>query len=311
MAARQRFTWQLKARSLELGERTILMGVLNVTPDSFSNHGQHFDHHKAIEHGLHLLECGADIVDIGGESTRPGTAAGTSEALPENEELRRILPALEGIKKARPDALISIDTYKSTVAKAALEAGAHIINDVSGGAWDPAMYAAAAELGCGFVLTHTRGQPAEWKKLKPEPEIVKLVVRELEERLQLALEAGVGRERIVLDPGFGFGKGWEENYRMLAGFDEFGRLGFPLLAGTSRKKFIGKTLERVNTAGEREEAPPRQRLYGTLASAVACILKGAHIVRVHNARAMRDAALVADEILRAAEPAGRHGGTEE
>lgn len=271
------------------------MGILNVTPDSFSNHGEHFDHTKAIEHGLHLLEQGADIVDIGGESTRPETPVANSQAVPEGEELRRILPVMEGMLKAKPDAIISVDTYKACVAKAGIEAGAQIVNDVSGGSWDDAMLSAISELECGIVLMHTRGRPREWKSLPKEPRIFELVSRELARTAEQARAAGVERERIVLDPGFGFGKGADENYALLAHFDDFEGLGYPLLSGASRKGFIGKAL----AAAREEDVPAQERLFGTLAAVTASILKGAHIVRVHDVRAARDAALVADEILKA------------
>lgn len=271
------------------------MGILNVTPDSFSNYGEHFDHTKAIEHGLRLLEQGADIIDIGGESTRPGTPVANPDAIPEGEELRRILPVLEGVLKAKPDGIISVDTYKASVAKAAIESGAEIVNDVSGGSWDDAMLPALSELGCGFVLMHTRGRPQEWKSLPKEPRIVELVNHELAKTAEQARAAGVEHDRVVLDPGFGFGKGAEENYALLAHFDEFERLGYPLLAGASRKGFIGKALAAIND----DDVPAQERLFGTLAAVTASILKGAHIVRVHDVRAARDAALVADEILKA------------
>jgi len=296
---RNRFTWRLKSRSLELGERTLLMGILNVTPDSFSEKGEHFDHNKAVEHGLHLFEQGADILDIGGESTRPGTPVANPDAVPEGEELRRILPVLEGVLKGRRGALISIDTYKSCVAKAAIESGAEIINDVSGGRWDAAMLKTIAALDCGLVLSHSRGRPQEWKSLPEDRDIVAHVARELGESVEQTTSAGVQRSRIVVDPGFGFGKGFDENYVMLAHLEKFSSIGLPLLVGTSRKGFIGKTLVRVNERGELEDTPPQERLYGTIATVTASILKGAHVVRVHDVRAARDAALITDEILRA------------
>ncbi|HKD92296.1 MAG TPA: dihydropteroate synthase [Terriglobales bacterium] len=296
---RNRFVWRLKSRSLVLGERTLLMGILNVTPDSFFEKGEHFDHKKAVEHGLHLFEQGADILDIGGESTRPGTPVAHPAAVPEGEELRRILPVLEGVLKCRRGAIISVDTYKSCVAKAAIEAGAEIVNDVSGGRWDEAMLKTMASLDCGVVLSHSRGRPQEWKSLPREREIVALVARELGESVQQATTAGVQRARVVVDPGFGFGKGFDENYTLLAHLAEFSHLDLPLLVGTSRKGFIGKTLLRVNESGAAEDTPPQERLYGTIATVTACILQGAHVVRVHDVRAARDAALVADEILRA------------
>src|SRR5947209_14030738 len=221
------FTWNLRSRSLELGGRTFIMGVVNVTPDSFSDAGQHFDHHKAIEHGLHMLEQGADIIDLGGESTRPGVEVGEQSAVPRNEELRRILPVLEGILKAWPDAIISADTYKAEVARAALEAGAEIINDVSGGQWDGDMIASLAAQPCGLVLMHTRGRPDEWRSQSKSADVVAEVREGLNNIAHSVTAAGVERERIVLDPGFGFGKMGDENYALLAHFNALHQLGYP------------------------------------------------------------------------------------
>jgi dihydropteroate synthase len=293
------FRWQLRSRALELGPRTLVMGVVNVTPDSFSDGGQFLDPQRAVAHALQLLDEGADILDIGGESTRPGTRvlpdeSGHKIAVSEDEELRRVMPVIEGILQARPDAVVSIDTYKSGVARRAIEAGAEIVNDVSAFQWDASMPSTCSELNCGVVLMHTRGQPAEWRKLKPESDITSLVVNDLASRVQVALDGGVARERIVLDPGFGFGKNFEENYPLLAHFDHLQRLGFPLLAGTSRKSFIGRT---VGKRRGREDAPPNERLYGSLAAMVTSILRGAHIVRVHDVKPAVEAAAVADEIL--------------
>jgi dihydropteroate synthase len=293
-AMRPRFTWNLGARSLELGGRTLVMGVVNITPDSFSDGGLYLDPGRAAEHGLRLLEEGADILDLGGESTRPGARVGDT-GVSEEEERRRVLPVLERLKRARPQAVLSVDTYKSGVARAAVAAGADIVNDVSGGRWDPQMPAAVAELGCGVVLMHMRGRPEEWRKLPPPEDIAGLVCAELGAWAQAALQAGVRRDRLVLDPGFGFGKNFAENYPLIAGMDALHQLGFPLLAGTSRKSFVGRTLARAGT-----DAPPSERLYGSLAAMVATILKGAHIVRVHEVKPAVEAAQVADAVLNAA-----------
>jgi len=322
---RPRFQWRLPARTLELGRRTLIMGVLNVTPDSFSDGGCFYSPASAIEHGLQMLAAGADIIDVGGESTRPGTpilsgppdpspANGTRVAPPEapktralkeqavtqdavmpEEELRRVLPVILELRSRAPDAVISIDTYKATVARAAVAAGAEIVNDVGALRWDPAMPATAAELGCGVVLMHSRGRPEEWRELPPlGAAAVELVCAELADWARSAEAAGIGHDRLVLDPGFGFGKHLEENYPLLARFDELHRLGYPLLAGTSRKSFIGHTISRQG-----EPIPPERRLYGTLATVTAAILKGAHIVRVHDVDAVRETAAVADAILHA------------
>lgn len=287
---RTRYIWELARRRLELGTRTLVMGVLNVTPDSFSDGGQFLSRHHAVGHALQMLDDGADIVDIGGESTRPGTKTGET-ALSSEEELARTLPVIEDVLRERPDAVVSIDTYKSAVARASIAAGAEIVNDVSALRWDPHMAATVAELKCGVVLMHSRGRPEEWRKLPPSPDIVAEVKRDLREWSGIALGKGIGKGRIVLDPGFGFGKSFEQNYPLLAGFDKLPELGFPLLSGTSRKTFIGRTLAR-----DGQDAAVDQRLYGTLATVVASVLKGAHIVRVHDVRPAAEAIKVADEI---------------
>jgi dihydropteroate synthase len=305
------FQWNLGSRSLELGKRTLIMGVLNVTPDSFSDAGRFVDPDKALEHAEHLVEEGADIIDVGGESTRPGARvepgtprqsepakifAAKTKAPPvtAEEELKRILPVIAQLKKKHPKAVISVDTYKASVARAAVGAGAEIVNDVSGFRWDPQMAKTVADLKCGAVLMHMRGRPEEWRTLPPPGDIVLLVKRELKEWAEKAVLAGVRRERIVLDPGFGFGKNFEENYPLIARFSELQATGFPLLAGTSRKSFIGRTL-----AANGHAAPPEARIYGTLASQTALILKGAHIVRTHDVKASVEAARIADAILMA------------
>jgi dihydropteroate synthase len=307
------FHWSLGSRTLELGKRTLIMGVVNVTPDSFSDGGQYLDRDRALEHAQRLLDEGADILDIGGESTRPGARVETSAASPSGdasknpvtamtsktavtaeEELKRVLPVIAELRKKHPAAVVSIDTYKANVARAAVAAGAEIVNDVSGFRWDRQMAKTVAELKCGAVLMHMRGRPEEWRTLPPPGDIVLLVKRELKEWAEAAVLSGVRRERIVLDPGFGFGKSFDENYPLLARFGDLQSLGFPLLAGTSRKSFIGRTLAR-----DGKDAPTSDRLYGTLASQTALILKGAHIVRTHDVKAAVEAARVADAILQA------------
>lgn len=290
---RPHFTWRLRSRTLELGPRTLIMGVLNVTPDSFSDGGRFFEPDAATGHGLELLDAGADILDIGGESTRPGALAVSGEpAVSAEEELRRVMPVIEELLRRRPEAIISIDSYKAQVTRAAVEAGAQITNDVSGLRWDAQMAPTLAELRCGAVLMHMRGRPAEWRTLPPLDDPAGLVSRELRETAETALAAGIARGQIVLDPGFGFGKRFDENYPLLAHLDELHKLGFPLLAGLSRKSFIGRTL-----ATNGSDAPPQERLYGSLAAITAAILKGAHIVRVHDAKSAVQAAKIADEIL--------------
>jgi dihydropteroate synthase len=299
------FNWNLGDRSLELGKRTLIMGVINVTPDSFSDGGQFLDPGQAVAHGDRLLEEGADILDVGGESTRPGvtvitpsesdkkiTPANPKQAVTADEELRRVLPVITELKKKHPNIILSVDTYKAAVARAAVAAGAEIVNDVSGFRWDPQMAKTIADLKCGAVLMHTRGRPEEWAKLPPPGDIVLLVKRELKEGAERAVLAGIRRERIVLDPGFGFGKRLEENYPLLNRFSELQATGFPLLAGTSRKSFIGRML-----AKDGKDAPLGARLYGTLATEVALILKGVHILRTHDVKPAVEAAKVADLIM--------------
>ncbi len=272
------FEWNLGGRSLELGKRTLVMGIVNVTPDSFSDGGEHVTPEAAIAHALQLLADGADIVDIGGESTRPGANVGTNDSsVSAHEELRRVLPVIAGIKKQKSDAVVSIDTYKSEVAKAAVGAGAAIVNDVSGFQWDSEMKKTLAGLNSGAVLMHTRGLPDTWHSLTPVADFVVLVKRELRERAEAAVLAGIKRERIVLDPGFGFGKRFEENYPLLRRFHEFHELRYPLLAGVSRKSFIGRAMAR-----DGKDPATNRRLFGTLAAEVALALKGAHIVRTHD-----------------------------
>jgi dihydropteroate synthase len=296
-AMRPVFEWNLGSRVLTLGKRTLVMGIVNVTPDSFSDGGQFLDPEKAAAHGLALLDAGADIIDVGGESTRPGAKVAGSSAkksetrqpVSEKQELERVIPVIEKLKQERPKSLVSIDTYKAAVARAAVEAGAEIVNDVSAFRWDPAMAKTVAGLKCGVVLMHMRGKPEEWRTLEPVPDIVVLVKRELRDWADKATMAGVKRERIVLDPGFGFGKNFEQNYPLLRRFDEFHQLRYPLLAGVSRKSFVGRMLAR-----DGKDAPIEERLYASLATETAVILKGAHMIRTHNARATVEAARAAD-----------------
>jgi dihydropteroate synthase len=303
------FQWNLGSRSLELGKRTLIMGVVNVTPDSFSDGGKFLDRDQALAHAIELLEDGADIIDVGGESTRPGARVSPEKqpraerpqdpdlkpaAVSADEELQRVVPVIAELKKKQPKIVVSVDTYKAAVARAAVVAGAEIVNDVSGFRWDPQMAKTVAELKCGAVLMHMRGRPEEWRNLPPATEIMLLVKRELKDWAERAVLAGVRRERIVLDPGFGFGKNFNENYPLIARLGELQAAGFPLLAGVSRKSFIGRTVGEGD-----QKVPPQGRLYGTLACESALILKGAHILRTHDVKASLEAARVADAILRA------------
>lgn len=287
---------------MELGRRTLVMGVVNITPDSFSDGGLFLAPRAAVAHGLQLLDEGADFLDLGAESTRPGSRAGgaansaAAPAVSAEEEQARLLPVLEGILNARPDAILSVDTYKAQTARAALKAGAEIINDVSGFTWEPAIAGVCAEFGAGVVLTHTRGRPEEWRaQPQLEPDALLATVREgLEASLGTAQRAGVPDDAIVLDPGYGFGKRFEENYALLARQAELLALGRPLLAGLSRKSFLGRTLAPLFSGNE---APMSARENASLAALTAAILHGASIVRVHAVRPAVEAARIADAIF--------------
>ena len=288
------FTWNLGHRSLELGKRTLVMGIVNVTPDSFSDGGKHLTPNAAVAHALQLLDEGADIIDIGGESTRPGArVAAENPAVSAEEEQQRALPVIKAVKKARPSSIISIDTYKATVARTAADAGAEIVNDVSGLQWDAGMKAALAGLSCGVVLTHTRGRPDEWRSLPAVPDIVMLTKKEIRQRSDAAVAGGIERQRIVIDPGFGFGKRFEENYPLLRRLSEFQELRFPLLAGVSRKSFLGRALATLQ-GGETKDAPVEMRTFASLAAEVVAALKGAHIIRTHDVKAAVEALRIAD-----------------
>ena len=302
---RPRFEWHIGRRCLALGERTLVMGVINVTPDSFSDGGRFFEPPAALAHARRLLEEGADILDIGGESTRPGAAvtpasdkkdsSGATRRVPVSaaKELERVLPLIQELKRAHPECVVSVDTYKAEVARAAVAAGAEIVNDVSAFRWDPAMAASVAKLGCGAVLMHMRGRPEEWRNLPPLQDVVGLVRHDLQQWAEAALRAGVARERIAIDPGFGFGKNFEQNFPLLAHLSELGELGFPLVAGTSKKSFLGRALRR-----DGRDAPVEERGVATLASETIAILRGAHIIRTHDVKACVAAARVADAVLK-------------
>lgn len=274
------------------------MGVVNITPDSFSDGGDFLDPEVAVEHALHLLEEGADLLDLGAESTRPGSRAGggATSAVSAGEEQARLLPVLKGILAARPQAVLSVDTYKAATARAALNAGAEILNDVSGFTWDEEMAGVCAKAGCGVVLMHTRGRPDEWRgqsKLAADA-LLEMVRAGLAASLDTATKAGVALDSVVLDPGYGFGKKYDENYALLARQAELLSLGRPLMAGVSRKSFLGHTLAALHGG---ETAPLHARETASVAAMVAAILGGASIVRVHEVRAAVEAARIADAVL--------------
>ena len=272
-------------RTLPLGERTLLMGVLNVTPDSFSDGGRYFDQDKAIAHGMRMVEEGADLIDVGGESTRPG-----SKPLALEEELKRIIPVIETLA-GKVDVPISIDTYKSAVASRAIDVGAQIINDISGLHFDPAVAKVAAKQDTPLVLMHIRGTPETMQKEVHYPSLLSEILQSLRESIQKAESYGVDPDQIIIDPGIGFGKNLEHNLLIIKHLSEFRVLGKPILLGTSRKSFIGKILN----------AEVDQRLEGTLSTIAIGVLNGAHIIRCHDVLPARKVIAVADAIRKVEE----------
>jgi dihydropteroate synthase len=302
---RSTFEWQLRTRKLVLGQRTLLMAIINLTPDSFSGDGllsaggtvglgpRAAVIKLAVASAIEAIDAGADIVDLGAESTRPNATPISTE-----QEQGRLLPVLEQVLHARPGAVLSVDTYHAGTARAAARAGAEIVNDVSGLTWDPSMSNAVAQCGCGLVLMHARGRSAEWQTLPglDGEEVVPLVFAGLCEQLAQAEAAGIRTERIVLDPGFGFGKRGAENFALLARLGRLRELGRPLLVGLSRKGFLG---DAVKPFQQKELALSEARRIATAAANVAAILAGAHVVRVHDLQAAQEAAAIADAVLNA------------
>src|SRR5205085_4631987 len=286
MNRRQIFRLNLPSRTLVLGERTLVMGVLNVTPDSFSNGGKFLDTHRAIEHALVMGAAGADLLDMRGESTRPGSC-GT----PAEEELAHVLPVLHGLRGPLKIP-ISIDTQKLEVAEAALDAGAEIINDISGLKSDPHLAELAARHRVPLVLMHMRGEPRTMQKGEFARDVLKDVTEGLRKSVSIARKAGVAKSQIILDPGIGFGKSFAQNYELLEKLPQLAKLGYPLLVGTSRKGFLGAALAR-----DGKPAPPQERIWGTAATVTASILNGAHIVRVHDVAEMVQVARAADFLV--------------
>ena len=281
--SRAHYTIRCRKRTFTLGKQTLLMGVLNVTPDSFSDGGIFFDKEKAIARGLKMVEEGANFIDIGGESTRPG-----SKPLGLDEELRRVIPVIEFLAK-EVDVPISIDTYKSAVAKKAIEAGAQLINDISGLHLDPSLSQVAAKEDVPLVLMHIRGNPQTMQKNIHYESLFSEIIQYLKDSIQRAESAGVDSEQIIIDPGIGFGKTVEDNLLILKNLQEFKILGKPLLLGTSRKSFIGKILN----------ADVTERLEGTLSTIVAGVLNGAHIIRCHDVIQAKRAITIADAVRQA------------
>jgi dihydropteroate synthase len=278
--------WKIGDRIIDLSARGMIMGALNVTPDSFSDGGRYLDATEAIEHGLQLAEEGADILDVGAESTRPG-----ADPVDIAEEKRRLLPVVEALA-GKSGVPVSVDTMKAAVARDAMDAGAQIINDVSAGS-DPAMLSLAAERVAPIVLMHMRGEPRTMQKDVRYGDVVGDVMAFLEDRARRAIAAGVGHDRILVDPGFGFGKLVEHNLVLLRRLGEFRRLGYPVVAGTSRKGFIGRVLG---------DLPVDERFEGTAATVALAVWNGASVVRVHDVRAMRRVVGIVEATMSAVEP---------
>jgi dihydropteroate synthase len=285
MFPRRRFTLSLPGgRTLALGERTLVMGVINVTPDSFSDGGDRLAPEAAIDAGVRMVEEGADLLDIGGESTRPG-----AEPLGPDEERARVLPVIEALAR-RVTVPISIDTYKAAVAEAALSAGASIVNDISGLRYDPALGDIVARHQGGLVLMHMRGRPKDMYEQASYHDVVDEVLDELRESIAFATGAGVARDRIVVDPGLGFAKTAAHSFEVVARLHEFADLARPLLVGPSRKSFLTRALGK--------QVAPAERDWATSAAVTAAVLGGAHVVRVHAVRDLIQVVRVADEIRR-------------
>jgi dihydropteroate synthase len=285
--------WRIKDRTLPIGERTLVMGILNVTPDSFSDGGRYFSIDKALEHARQMIAEGADIIDIGGESTRPGSEGPISAEV----EISRVLPVIESLVKWT-NVPLSVDTTKSEVARVALDAGASIVNDVSALRFDFYIADVAARCGAGLVLMHSRGTPATMHRLPPVADIMEDVTSSLNASLKMAVRRGVAHANIVIDPGIGFGKTQQQNLQLLANMDlvikSFPDL--PILVGTSRKSFIGRLL----TDSDGTPAPTEQRLSGSLATIAVAVMKGAHIVRVHDVKPTVDTVKVVHAIVASA-----------
>jgi dihydropteroate synthase len=286
MIRRKLFRLKLSSRTLVLGERTLVMGVLNVTPDSFSDGGKFLQPESAIEHAFAMERAGADLLDLGGESTRPGSVETSA-----SEELDRILPVLEALR-GRLKIPISVDTRRASVAELAIRGGAELVNDVSGLRSDPRIAEAAARHRVPLILMHMRGEPRTMQAGEFARDVLKDVIQGLRKSVAVARRAGVGKSQIIVDPGIGFGKSFAQNYELLQKLPQLAKLGYPLLVGTSRKGFIGATLAR-----DGKPASPEERIWGTAATVTASILNGAHIVRVHDVAEIVQVARVADCLL--------------
>jgi dihydropteroate synthase len=280
---RKTFSLKLGSRNLILGERTMVAGVLNITPDSFSDGGQNLSPAIAIERAIEMEAQGADIIEIGGESTRPGATP-----VPAIEELQRILPVLQALQ-TRLSIPISVDTNKNEVARQALAYGASIINDISALRFDEAIADTVAESGAGLILMHMRGEPSTMQQIAPSENIFAEICTDMESALEKAVSRGVQRQQIIFDPGIGFGKTLEQNLAILNHLERFAELNLPIMTGTSRKSFIGRITGRSTN----------ERIFGTAASVAIAILRGAHMVRVHDVQEMVEVARLTDAIASA------------
>ncbi|MCJ7580826.1 MAG: dihydropteroate synthase [Candidatus Aminicenantes bacterium] len=278
---RKTVTLQVNGQDFTLGQQTWIMGILNVTPDSFSDGNLYFDRNEAVKHGLDLINEGASILDIGAESSRPG-----SDPIPVQEELERILPVISEIRD-NTDTLLSVDTTKAEVARRALDSGADIINDISSFKFDPDMLLLAAERETPVILMHMKGNPKTMQSNPSYENLLEEVKSFFQERIDMAVSSGIKKEKIIIDPGIGFGKNFKDNLNLIRNLRYFENLGRPILVGHSRKSFIGKIVDQ----------PPQDRLEGSLSAAVLSVSYGAHLLRVHDVAATKQAILVADAIL--------------
>ncbi|MFC2168803.1 dihydropteroate synthase [Acidobacteriota bacterium] len=278
---RNKVCLQINGQDFILGQETWIMGILNVTPDSFSDGNLYFDRNEAVKHGLNLIKEGANILDIGAESSRPG-----SDPIPVQEELDRILPVISELRD-HTDTLLSIDTTKAEVARRALDAGADIINDISSFKFDPDMLPLVAEREIPIVLMHLKGNPKTMQDNPSYENLLAEVKSFFQERIDKAVSSGIRKDKIIIDPGIGFGKNFKDNLSLIRNLKYFENLGRPLLVGHSRKSFIGKIVD----------SPPQDRLEGSLSAAVLSVSHGAHLLRVHDVAATKKAVLIADAIL--------------
>ncbi|MFO7980020.1 MAG: dihydropteroate synthase [Candidatus Aminicenantes bacterium] len=282
---RKEYSIQIRGMNCTLGQKTWLMGILNITPDSFSDGGLYYNKQNAVKRGLQLIEEGADILDIGGESSRPGSDPITAE-----EEKKRILPVLSEIRK-QTDTFISVDTTKSEVLKAALDQGADILNDISGMRFDPKMLELASEKNIPVVIMHMKGTPKNMQKRPKYENVVEEIKTFLKKRVKTALKTGIKKNKIIIDPGIGFGKRLKDNLKIIGNLSSFNELDLPILIGVSRKSFIGNLLN----------VTPDQRIEGTIASSLVSVLQGAHILRSHDIASLKKAVIVTEAIMNEAD----------